>query len=199
MLLRSSPTSPFVRKVRLAAAVLGLPLEVEVADTLDPNDSLRQQNPLGKIPLLVTDEGEAVYDSRVILVYLDQLAGGDRLIPNDPKARIAVLKLEALADGLMDAGVLLLYEGRFRPEEKFEKRWLDHQSGKVERTMDYLEANLPPETEQITAADLSLASALGFFDFRFEGKWREGHPKLVAWQSRFAARCPGYEETAPRL
>ncbi len=199
MLLRITPTSPFVRKIRLAAAVLGLPLELELADTMDPNDSLREQNPLGKIPLLITDEGEAVYDSRVIIAYLDQLAGGGRLIPNEPKARIDILRAEALADGLMDASVLLFYEGRFRPQEKFEKKWLDHQSGKIERTLAYIEANPFPETEQITTADVSLASALGFFDFRFEGKWREGHPKLVAWQARFAARCPGYEETAPKV
>ncbi|MGQ3672832.1 glutathione S-transferase family protein [Xanthobacter sp. TB0136] len=199
MLLRTSPTSPFVRKVRLAAAVLGIPLELEVADTLDPNDTLRQQNPLGKIPLLITDDGEAVYDSRVIIAYLDQLAGGGQLVPNAPKARIDVLRAEALADGMMDAGVLLLYEGRFRPQEKFEKAWLDHQSAKVERALAYLEAHPLPEHEQINVADISLACALGFFDFRFEGKWREGHPGLVAWQTRFAARCPSFEETAPRL
>ncbi|MGR7996337.1 MULTISPECIES: glutathione S-transferase N-terminal domain-containing protein [unclassified Xanthobacter] len=197
MRLRYSLTSPFARKARLAAAVLGLPLELELADTLNPDDTLRRQNPLGKIPTLLTEDGDCLYDSRVILAYLDMVAGGGKLIPLEPKARIAAMKAEALADGLMDAGVLVLYEGRFRPEEKHDAKWLAHQRDKMARALEALEAAPPAADGPISAADITLACALGFLDFRFGGEWRAAHPRLVAWQTAFAARCPSFEETAP--
>ena len=108
MILRTSLTSPFGRKPRLAAAVLGLSERIEVvpADFLDEADSLRMQNPLGKVPTLLLADGTALYDSRVILEYLDHLAGGGRLIPAEPAARFAALKLQAIGDGILDAGVL---------------------------------------------------------------------------------------------
>ncbi|MFG1478160.1 glutathione S-transferase N-terminal domain-containing protein [Xanthobacter sp. V4C-4] len=198
MLLRLSATSPFARKVRLAAAVAGLPIELQLADTVDPSDTLRQQNPLGKIPTLITDAGECLYDSRVILAYLDQVAGGGVLLPKDPAAFIASLKLEALADGLMDAGVLVLYETRFRPVEKHEEKWLDHQRQKMARALAALEAAPPDLDAPLGAGEIALGCALGFLDFRFAGAWRADHPRLVAWQAAFAARCPQFEETAPR-
>lgn len=197
MRLRYSLTSPFARKARLAAAVLGLPLELELADTLNPDDTLRRQNPLGKIPTLLTEDGDCLYDSRVIVAYLDMVASGGKLIPLEPKARIAAMKAEALADGLMDAGVLVLYEGRFRPEEKHEAKWLAHQRDKMARALEALEAAPPAADGPISAADIALACALGFLDFRFGGEWRAAHPRLVAWQTAFAARCPAFEETAP--
>lgn len=198
MRLRYTLTSPFARKARLAAAVLGLPLELEPADTLNPDDTLRRQNPLGKIPTLLTEDGDCLYDSSVILAYLDMVAGGGKLIPLDPKARIATMKAEALADGLMDAGVLVLYEGRFRPEEKHEAKWLAHQRDKMARALAALEAAPPAADGPISSSDIALACALGFLDFRFGGEWRPTHPRLVAWQEAFAARCPSFEETAPR-
>jgi glutathione S-transferase len=93
--LRSSPTSPFVRKVRIAASVLGLDREImlEPADTMSPSDSVRQQNPLGKIPALMLEDGTVLFDSRVILDYLDHRAGGGRIIPTDASARFAALRL----------------------------------------------------------------------------------------------------------
>lgn len=196
MLLRYSATSPFARKVRLAAALLGLPLTLEIADTLDSSDSLRIQNPLGKIPALQTDDGLVLFDSPVIQAYLDHVAGGGKIIPTEPKARFAVLRLEALADGLMDAGILLLYEGRFRPEERHEPRWLEHQGQKVERALTALEKDAP-DGKTINVGTIALACALGFLDFRFAGRWREKHPNLVAFQETFAATCPAFEETKP--
>src|SRR5262249_61425596 len=114
--VRPSPASPFVRKVRIAASVLGLEREIttETADTTNPDDSVRRQNPLGKIPALVLEEGTVLYDSRVILDYLDHRAGGGRIVPKDADARFAALRLQALADGIMDASILVIYEGRFR-------------------------------------------------------------------------------------
>lgn len=196
MLLRYTPTSPFARKARLAADFLGLPLELRLADTSDSSDSLRLENPLGKIPTLVADDGESYFDSRVIVAYLDLLAGGGRIIPSDPSARLAAMRLEALADGLMDAGVLVLYESRFRPAERHEPRWLDHQRGKMERALAALE-RLAPDAREMTNGSLAVACALGFLDFRFGGRWRETNPRLVAFQEAFAARCPTFEETKP--
>ncbi|HVZ54444.1 MAG TPA: glutathione S-transferase N-terminal domain-containing protein, partial [Pseudolabrys sp.] len=110
MILRSSPSSPFVRKVRIGMSVLGLDdrIEVRPVDLNDPADSLRAQNPLGKIPALIEEDGTAYYDSRVILDYLDHLAGGGRIVPREPKARFAALRLQALCDGILDASVLVV-------------------------------------------------------------------------------------------
>src|SRR5689334_4444703 len=118
LILRSAPSSPFGRKVRIAIAVLGLSdrISIESADTSDPNETLRAQNPLGKIPTLVLETGEALYDSRVIVEYLDALAGGGRLIPAG-WGRFEALRLQALADGVMDAAILRVYEARWRSEE----------------------------------------------------------------------------------
>src|SRR5262249_49750710 len=146
--LRHSPLSPFVRKIRIAAAVLGLEREiaVEPADTMNPSDSVRQQNPLGKIPTLLLEDGTVLFDSRVILEYLDHRAGGGRIIPTDAAARFAALRLQALADGIMDASVLLVYEGRWRPAERHEPKWIELQSGKVARALAALEAAPPALT-----------------------------------------------------
>ncbi len=137
MILRGSPASPFVRKVRLAASVLGLEREItiEPADTMSASDTVRQQNPLGKIPALIIEDGGVLFDSRVILEYLDHRAGGGRIVPKDASARFAALRLQALADGMMDASILTVYESRWRPAEKHEAKWLEHQAGKVTRAL----------------------------------------------------------------
>ena len=197
--LRSSPSSPFVRKVRIAASVLGLEPEIalEPADTMNASDPVRRQNPLGKIPALVFEDGTVLFDSRVILDYLDYRAGGGRIVPSDAGARFAALRLQALADGLMDASVLLVYEGRFRPAERHEPKWLDHQSGKIARALAALEATPPALSTTPHVGQIALACALGYRDFRFEGTWRREHPRLVAWLDRFAARVPAFAATAP--
>jgi glutathione S-transferase len=197
--LRSSPASPFVRKVSIAADVLGLDREIaiELADTVDPNDTVRQQNPLGKIPALVLEDGTVLFDSRVILEYLDHRAGGGRIVPKEAGARFAALRLQALADGLMDASILLVYEGRWRPAEKHEPKWVDHQAGKVARTLAALEADTPGLDAPPTVGQIALACALGYRDFRFAGTWRKDHPRLVAWLDNFAARIPAFAATKP--
>jgi glutathione S-transferase len=197
MILRSSPPSPFGRKVKLALGILGLENEVaiEKADPTDAGDSLRQQNPLGKIPALIIEDGTVLYDSPVILEYLDTRAGGGKIIPQEGKARIAALTLQALADGILDAGILLVYEGRWRPAEMHVQKWTDHQRDKVERALAALEA-APPRLDAIpNVGQITLACALGYGDLRFEGKWRAGHPKLVQWLDAFAARVPAFEQT----
>ncbi|MXQ10370.1 glutathione S-transferase family protein [Microvirga makkahensis] len=196
LVLRSSPASPFGRKVKIAASLLGLTDRIQIvdADTLNPEDDLRQQNPLGKIPTLVLENGETLYDSRVIVEYLDFLAGGGRMIPAG-EARFAALREQALADGILDAALLQVYEGRFRPQDRHEPKWVDHQVGKVERGLAYAEAHLSTPSADLHIGHVALACMLGYLDLRFTGRWRETHPKLVAWLADFEARVPAYAQT----
>jgi glutathione S-transferase len=198
LVLRSSPPSPFGRKVRIAAALLELSdrMTVETADTRDPGDTLRTQNPLGKVPALILESGETLYDSRVIVEYLDALAGGGRLIPAG-WSRFEVLRQQALADGLMDAAILQSYEARWRPEERRERAWLDHQQGKIDRGLAEAEATLSTPPRAFDIGHVALASALGYFDHRFEGRWRQGRPKLVGWLEDFEERVPAFAATRP--
>lgn len=196
--LRSSGASPFGRKVKITAALLGLSDRIVAsdADTLDPDEPLRQQNPIGKIPTLILENGDALYDSRVIVEYLDHLAGSGRIIPTGA-ARFDALRLQALADGIMDASVLLVYEGRWRPAERHEPKWIELQSGKVARALAALEAAPPALTAVPDVGAIALACALGYRDFRFAGTWRKDHPRLVAWLDDFARRAPAFAATAP--
>jgi glutathione S-transferase len=194
--LRSSPASPFGRKVKISAYLLGLSDKIQIvdADTANPEDTLRQQNPLGKIPTLVLENGETLYDSRVIVDYLDHLAGGGKIIPNGEK-RFAALRNQALADGIADAALLQVYENRWRAEDRRDAKWVEHHSGKVQRGLDYAEANLSAPSEALTIGDIALACALGYLDLRFAGQWRQSYPKLVAWLADFEARVPAFGKT----
>jgi glutathione S-transferase len=199
MILRSSPSSPFVRKVRVAIGMLGFDDGVELRDA-DLNataEPLRVQNPLGKIPALVLEDGRMLYDSRVILEYLDHIAGGGRIIPGDAQARFEALTLQALCDGAMDACVLIVYESRYRPAEMHVQSWLDRQAGKVARTLAALEASPPPLAAKPHVGDIALACLLGYRDLRFDRTWRNGHPRLHAWHDAFAAAVPAFAATAP--
>lgn len=195
LILRSSPTSPFGRKIKIAIAELGLDDRIEVvpADTNDPAESLRRQNPLGKVPTLVFEDGTTLFDSRVIAEYLDHLAGGGRLFPTG-EARFAQLRLQALADGICDAGLLQVYETRLRAAEMRNAGWVENQAGKVARALTALEA-APPVYDRPRIGEIALACALGYLDLRFEGAWRAGHPALVAWLDAFASRVPAFEAT----
>jgi glutathione S-transferase len=197
--VRTSFGSPFGRKARIAVSVLGLDdkVKVESATTQDPADPLRQQNPLGKIPVLVLDDGSAIFDSPVILEYLDHLAGGGKIIPKDFKARIDALQLQALGDGIMDASILIVYEGRYRPAEKHEPKWLDLQAGKIERALAALEAAPPALDTPPNIGQITLACALGYREFRFPGALTKNYPRLTQWLDTFAQRVPAFEATTP--
>ena len=197
MILRSSPASPFGRKVRIAVSLLGLADKIDVRETdlNDPADSIRKQNPVGKIPALILDDGETYYDSRVILDYLDHLAGGGRIVPREPKARFAALRMQALCDGILDASLLLVYEGRYRPAEMKVQAWVDRQADKVARGLPALEAAPPALTSPPDVGQITLACVLGYRDLRFGGTWRNDHPKLVAWLDKFAAQVPAFAVT----
>ncbi|SFI34740.1 Glutathione S-transferase [Bosea sp. OK403] len=194
--LRSSPASPFGRKVKIAALELGLmdTIEIVAADTNDPADPLRQQNPLGKIPTLVLEDGTTLFDSRVIVDYLDHLAGGGKIIPVG-EARFPQLRLQALADGICDAALLQVYETRFRPEEGRNAAWVANQAGKVSRALIALEVTPPAYPDRPRIGEIALACALGYLDLRFAGTWRAEYPALVAWLDAFAAKVPAFEAT----
>jgi len=198
LILRTAPASPFGRKVKIAIATIGLLHHVQVvrADTNDANDSLRRENPLGKIPALILDDGTAVYDSRVIVDYLDSLDTRGILVP--PGQRLQVLCQQALADGIMDAAILQVYERRFRPAEHQLQSWLDYQQDKVVRALAHAETEMStPGSGAPHIGEIALASALGYLDFRFDGVWRQTYPRLVAWLDSFAARCPAFADTTP--
>ena len=198
MTLRTVGPSPFGRKVRLAAAVLGLAdeIRIEAADTMNSNDSIFDQNPLGKIPALILDDGRMLYDSRVIVEYLDAITGGARLIPSEANARFLTLTIAALADGILDAGILIVYEGRYRPNSEPYGPWIDHQRGKIERGLAALEV-APPSIEPITVGAIGVACALGYLDFRKQVDWRSRNPELIGWLDAFAAAVPAFNETRP--
>lgn len=199
MKLRSSPPSPFGRKVKLAAAILGLKDKITVEDTntADPSDSIRNQNPLGKIPALVLENGDVLYDSAVIIEYLDFLAGGGKLFP-EGEARFAVLRDQALADGIMDAAILRVYEKRFKEKQYRDPAWDAYHAAKMERGLAYFEEKTPPAPTtgaDVTAGTLTLACTLGYLDMRYGGEWRQDHPALVAWLDAFEAAVPAFADT----
>lgn len=199
MKLRHSPASPFVRKVKIVAEMLGLAdrIEMQDADTVVPEAAFLAQNALGKIPTLVLDDGSTLFDSRVIVEYLDHLAGGGRVLPKEPKARFAALRLQALCDGILDAALLIVYEGRFRQPEMRLQTWLDRQQDKIDRALAVLEAAPPALSDVPDVGQITLACALGYLDLRLASAWRKDHPKLVAWLDQFAAHVPAFARTKP--
>jgi glutathione S-transferase len=199
--LLSHPLSPYGRKVKIATALKGLKDRIEVVqvDTnpLD-NPDITRVNPLGKIPALVIDGDTAIFDSNVICEYLDTLAPAPALFPKGGVERMRTLTLGSLADGILDAALLLVYEKRFRSEDKWHAPWQERQQLKIDRSLDFLERSPPAWTASPDYGHLTLACALGYLDFRHEGKWRSGHPRLVAWLDEFAKAVPAFEETTPK-
>jgi glutathione S-transferase len=191
--LRSSLTSPFGRKVRMAIDVLGLGGRVTVAhaDPLDENDTLRQQNPLGKMPCLVLPDRSTIYDSGIIIEYLQDVAGTDRLLPLHGRERYQALTLSRLADGIMDASILVVYETRFRPDLPHSPRWLSYQRGKIRRGLAAFEASLP-DAYKTDVVSIGLSCTLGYLDWRKQVDWRPAYPGLLDWLNRFSMHEPAF-------
>ena len=201
MKLLSNPLSPYGRKVKIAMAMKGLKdtIEIVTVDTnIVDNPVINRPNPLAKVPALVVDGNTAIYDSHVICEYLDSLAPSPVLFPKGGVERIKTLTLGALADGILDAALLLVYEKRFRPEDKWHQPWTERQQAKIDRALGHLETSPLAWNDSPDYGHLTLACALGYLDFRHEGKWRPAHPKLIAWLDRFAAAVPAFEETRPK-
>ncbi|MCC3244083.1 glutathione S-transferase [Methylocystis sp. WRRC1] len=195
MILRYSAASPYARKIRIAADLLGLSdrIEIVAASTADPNDTLRTQNPLGKIPTLILEDGVALYDSRVIADYLDHVAGGGKLIPAEPSRRFEALRLQALGDGINDAALLIRYETATRPAALRDPAAIELQQGKIDRALASLEAS--PLSGAPDIGHIAVACALGYLDLRFEGAWRATHPRLVDWLAEFAKKVTAFDAT----
>jgi glutathione S-transferase len=201
MKLFYSPTSPYVRKVLVTAMEKGLEGRIErLASSASPvarGAELCAANPLGKVPCLITDEGDTLFDSSVISAYVDQLAA-PHLTPADTRARFRALTLESLADGFLDAGILMRYEDVLRPEPHRWADWKNGQMAKIMGAMDALETTYAPDLAgPMTIGHIAVGCALGWFDFRYgHVDWRASRPKLAAWNAAFQAR-PSMQATVP--
>jgi glutathione S-transferase len=199
MKLRYSTTSPYVRKVTVLALETGLDARIVRVPTAtaDPASDLPRDNPLGKIPALITDEGEAIYDSPVICEYLDTLHNGPKFFPPPGPERWRALRQQALADGILDAAILRLTETR-RPEALRSADWIAKQKRVIGRGLDALDADGAALEGPLTIGRLTAAIALGYLDFRFGAdNWRDGRADLAAWYAKIAAR-PSMVATVPR-
>lgn len=190
MKLYFSPASPYVRKVRVFLHEAGQADAVELIQPLEnPADTshVEPANPLGKLPTLVRPDGQAIYDSRVICRYLDATFEMGLY----PETRLwDVLTLEATADGILDAALLMVYEGRFRPEDKQHAPWVERQWGKASRALDSVEARwMSHLSGKLTAGQIAVGCALGYLDLRHAARdWRQGREALAAWYAEFSAR-----------
>lgn len=202
MKLFFSPASPFVRKVLVVAAERGLRDRVEIVEAqvspVNLDRAVRAHNPTGKIPTLLLDDGTALYDSRVIVEYLDGLGDGPGLIPREEPARSRALVVQSLADEMTDAAVLLRYETFLRPEALRWPEWILGQRDKIHGSLDELERNTMDALTRFDIGAIAVACGLGYLDFRFaEEKWREGRPRLSAWFEVIGQR-PSLAQSAPR-
>ena len=191
-----SPTSPYSAKVRMAARYAGFAFESVAIDTTAEPAQLLSSNPLGKIPVLITDDGEAVFDSRAITQYVNRETR-NALFPRNAAKRLEAERLEALADGICDCLLAHVYERRSRPEEKVHQDWLDKQWAKAVRALDTLNANPPKLPKKITVGQIALRACLGYVALRFPGKWERGRAKLVRWAKRFDEKFPELVEFVP--
>lgn len=200
MKLCYSPTSPYVRKVSVTLAELGLAGQVELMATnpWDPHTELPEHNPIGKVPALIRDYGHTLFDSPVICEYLDSLHGGEPLYPPSGPARWSALRQQALADGILDAAVLAFLEIAKRPEQYCWSDWVKRQKSAMQRSLDALEGEASSFQDNVTIGQIATGCALGYLDFRFtDDNWRGDRPALAEWAEGFLAR-PSMTTTAPK-
>jgi glutathione S-transferase len=199
MKLRYSSTSPYVRKVMIVAIEGGIADKIEkIATIVAPNklnDELKVENPLVKVPSLVTESGQVLFDSPVICEYLDTLHKASKMFPSQGPARWTALRRQALGDGILDAAILARYETSLRPKEFLWKDWVDGQMRKIRGSLDALEHEKLDGPFDIGA--IAIGCALGYLDFRYgdEG-WRKTRPKLAAWYAEIEKR-PSMKQTVP--
>jgi glutathione S-transferase len=199
--LIGSLASPYTRKARIVAAEKRIEYAWEPGNPWAPETTVTEWNPLGKVPVLVLDDGTALYDSRVICEFLDAASPLGRLIPADGRERIEVRRWEALADGVLDAGVLWRLEDA-RPLGERSPAWTVRQRGKVERGLDAMESQLGNRAfcsgTNFSHADIAVGCCLGWLDFRFpQLDWRAGRPSLARLAAKLFER-PSFAETVPR-
>ena len=199
MKLYGSNTSPYVRKVRIQA------LEGEYWDQIDffematapTNPNMDNVNPLKKVPALETDDGQVLFDSRVVCEYLDQMMGGSRAFPADGATRWEALRLQALGDGLLDAALLARYERFLRPVSARWNDWSDGQMMKIDGALAAMEHSAGSFGDRMDIGTITVACAIGYLDFRFSDKrWRESHKALANWFKTMIER-PSISGTVP--
>ena len=202
MKLIGTLTSPYVRKVRMVAIEKHIELEFVVDIPWNADTKVSDSNPLGKVPVLVLDDGSTLFDSRVIVEYLDTVTPVSRLIPEGSRQRIAVKRWEALADGITDAAALIFIERAQRPPEHQSQAWIARQEQTVTRGLDAMEIDLGEKKwctgDLMNLSDIAVGCALGYLDFRFaEMNWREAHPNLAKLAERLNETQP-FKDTAPK-
>lgn len=199
MKLIGSPNSPYVRKTRIVLAEKKIEYEF-VLDTARDENTVAPYNPLGRIPVLILDDGATLFDSRVIVEYLDNLAPNNRLIPPPGRERIAVKRWEALADGICDAAVAAVIEG-LRPGKQKRQDWIDRQRATIERGLAACADELDEQPwcfgTAVSLADIAVGSMLGYVAFRFPDiDWRTAYPNLVRLHEKLMQR-PAFADTQP--
>ncbi|MFZ4652063.1 MAG: glutathione S-transferase family protein [Rubrivivax sp.] len=202
MKLIGALTSPYVRKVRIVMAEKKLDFQLQLADVWNSEEILKS-NPLGKVPCLLTESGEAIYDSRVIVEYLDTLSPVGKLIPQPGRERAEVRTWEALADGVLDASILARLEATWKGRSDMQRSqaWIDRQMSRVDGALEAMAEGLGDKAwfvgNALTLADISVGCALGYLDFRFPHiDWRTRHPNLARLAEKLATR-PSFAETLP--
>lgn len=201
MKLIGSATSPYVRKVRVVMAEKKLDYQFVLEDVWADNSTMSASNPLGKVPCLVMEGGEAIFDSRVIVEYLDTLSPVGKLIPTQGRERAEVKTWEALADGVMDAALLARMEATWvgRTAEQRCDAWIARQMGKIDTALQAMAKGLGDKPYcsgiHFTLSDVAVGCVLGYLDFRFpQVNWRESHPNLEKLLEKLAQR-PSFVET----
>jgi glutathione S-transferase len=201
MKLLASLASPYTRKVRVVLAEKKIDAELELVDVTPVDNGVNPHNPLGKVPTLVLDDGTALFDSRVIVEFLDGKSPISRLIPEDLRDRVAVRRWEALADGVLDAGLLVRYEA-LRPVKERSKAWVDKQVARVKRSMSLMVSEIEGRpwchNDRYSLADIALGCCLGWLDFRKPGEvdWLKEHAPLAQHYAKLMER-PAFADTVP--
>jgi len=201
MKIIGSLTSPYARKVRVVLVEKKIEADFVPENVWVPETNIGQHNPLGKIPCLVMDDGSAIFDSRVIVEYVDTLSPVGKLIPADSRERAAVKTWEALADGLLDAGILARLEATWRPAEQQSSAWVERQMSKIDAALKGMSIGLGESNychnNQFSLADVAVGCALGYLDFRFPSlNWRAPYPNLDQLHQRLMQR-QSFIDTAP--
>jgi glutathione S-transferase len=202
MKLIGSTTSPFVRKVRVVMAEKKLDYVFVQENVWAADTTIQQSNPLGKVPCLLMEDGGAMFDSRVIVEYIDTLTPVGKLIPAQGRERVEVKCWEALADGIMDAAILVRLEKTLRPAEQQSQEWIDRQMSKVHAGLKSMSSGLGDTAfctgTHLTLADISVACALGWLSFRFpEIDWRGDYPNLAKLFDKLSERA-SFKDTLPQ-
>lgn len=200
MKLIGTLTSPYVRKVRIVLAEKKIEYDFEIDSPLTADSKVAQINPLGKIPVLLLDDDTPLFDSRVIVEYIDKVTPNNKLLPTPNRERTEVKRWEALADGLLDAATSAVHESR-RPKKEQSASWIVRQREKITRTLAFMASELGEQAfcmgTHFSLADIAVGNALGYLAFRFPDiDWKSTYPNLVRLYDKLMQR-PSFAETVP--